>query len=310
MAYATLTTALAGTNNDLVYTAKIDGSVGALISVEYIDPGGVNKSLDIDVDGLAIKAWLATDAVGAITTTGDLLKAAIAAHPVASNLVEVTDAGSNDGSGVLTAMAAAYLSGTASAATSYATVAQLREYLKQAKTGAATDSELQNILDRATAIIDGALGFSFAAYPASASARDVRGVGGVYLELPAYQAGSITSIYEVSDRGTSDESTTLVSDWLAEETFRPYQVYRHSGWNDGAWYRVTAKWGYGAPPADIVEVTLEVAVNIWRAKDASFGQSELGVQGGGSVSYNRALTWGQRSIIEMVRTAYLGIVYA
>lgn len=310
MAYATLTTALTGANNDLVYTAKIDGSVGSLISVEYIDPGGAGKSLDIDVDGLAIRVWLATDSGSLITTTGDLLKAAIAAHPVASNLVTVTDAGSNDGSGVLTAMAAALLSGSASAVTSYATVAQLREYLRQAKTGAATDSELQSILDRATAIVSGALGFSFAAYSASASARDVRGVGGVYLELPAYEANSIATIQQVVGRGTTSESLETVSDWLAEETFRPYQVYRHSAWSDGAWYRITAKWGYGAPPADIIEVTLEVAVNIWRAKDASFGQSELGVQGGGSVSYNRALTWGQRSIIDMVRTAYLGIVYA
>jgi hypothetical protein len=192
----------------------------------------------------------------------------------------------------------------------YATVTQLREYLGQVATGAAEDAKLTAVLDRATAIVNGALGFSFAAYTAAASARDVQSIGGTYLEVPAYEAASITTIYEVSDRGMSTESTTLISDWLAEETFRPYQVYRHGGWSDGAWYRITAKWGYGAPPADIIEVTLEVAVNIWRAKDASFGQSELGVQGGGSVSYNRALTWGQRSIIEMVRTAYLGIVYA
>ena len=192
----------------------------------------------------------------------------------------------------------------------YATITQLREYLGQVATGATEDAKLAAVLDRATAIVNGALGFSFAPYTAAASALDVQSNGGVYLEVPAYQAGSITTIYEVSSRGTSAESTTLVSDWLAEETFRPYLVYRNGGWPDGTWYRITAKWGYGAPPADIVEVTLEVAVNIWRAKDASFGQSELGVQGGGSVSYNRALTWGQRSIIEMVRTAYLGIVYA
>ncbi len=192
----------------------------------------------------------------------------------------------------------------------YATITQLREYLGQVATGTAEDAKLAAVLERATAIVDHALGFSFAEYTAAASDRDVQSIGGTYLELPAYQAGSITYIKQVSSRGASDESVETITDWLAEETFRPYQVYRHGGWTDGAWYRITAKWGYGAPPADIVEVTLEVAVNIWRAKDASFGQSELGVQGSGGVSYNRALTWAQRSIIDMVRTAYLGIVYA
>lgn len=309
MAYATLTTALLGDDNDLVFTSRIEGRTGNLLSVEYIKPLGANQALDIDVDGLAIKVWLATDASGEISSTSNALKAALAAHPVASSLVSVADAAANDGSGLLTAMSTAYLSGAAGAVASYASVAQLREYLGQVKSGATMDVMLQNILDRATAIVNGALGFSFAEYGAAAD-MDVRAQGGEYLEVPAYKAASLSAIKAVTARGTEYETTETVTGWTVDETVRPYLVYRYGYWTPGQWYRVNAIWGYGPAPDEIVEVTLEAASNIWRAKDASFGQSEIGVQGQGAVNFNRALTWAQRSIIEAVRAAYLGVVFA
>ncbi len=310
MAYASLTTALIGDNNDLVFTSLIEGRAGNLISVEYINPNGNNKALDIDVDGLAIKIWLATGVAGAITTTGDLLKAALAAHPVASTLVSVADKAANDGSGLLTAMSMSYLSGAAGAVTAYATVTQLREYKPQIKAGATNDTLLASILDRATAIVNGALGFSFAEYGLTPTTRDVRASGGQYLEAPAYKAGSITLIQEVSARGTSYEVLETVTDWLAEETCRPWIVYRDDGWWLYQWYRITAIWGYGPAPDEIVEVTLEVAANIWTGKDGNSFSSDIGVQGQGSVSFSRALTWAQRSVIEAVRMGYLGVVHA
>lgn len=108
---ASLTTALTGDNNDIVFTAVTGGGVGNTISVEYIDPDAASQSLGINVDGRAIQVYLATDASKVITTTGVLLKTAIAAHPVASTLVTAADATDNDGSGVVTAMGATYLSG-------------------------------------------------------------------------------------------------------------------------------------------------------------------------------------------------------
>jgi hypothetical protein len=141
---ATLTTNLTGDNNDIVFTAVTGGGAGNDIGVTYIDPGVDNSALNVDVDGNIIKVYLATDGDGAITTTSDLLKAAIEAHPVASTLVTVADkadptlgsvitsglaqieevealwvtiAGAdkaaNDGSGVVTAMATTYLTGGA-----------------------------------------------------------------------------------------------------------------------------------------------------------------------------------------------------
>lgn len=188
----------------------------------------------------------------------------------------------------------------------YATLDQLYDYLPQLEQGE-HDAVLNDILDRATKIVDRVLGFQFADYGAVAAAKDVRHTQGQYLELPRYQAGSIASVYEVDGRGTSSETTTEITEFVEEEDGR---LYRDEGWTRGAWYRIEARWGYGPPPDDIVEVTLEVAVNIWRGRDASQWSASIGVEGQGSVSYNRALTWAQRSIIEAVRTRYQGVIHA
>lgn len=186
----------------------------------------------------------------------------------------------------------------------YATATQLREYLdaNQVADDAETTALLETILDRATDIVDGALGFSFSAY-GDASAKDVRAVGGEYLELPPYELGSVTSVYRVYDKGTSDEDTEEITDYVVLDDGR---LYRQGGWTAGGWYRVTASWGYGPAPDAIVEVTLEVAVNIWRGRSALQWSNTYGDEGGGAVTYNRALTWAQRSIIDAVRADVFG----
>jgi hypothetical protein len=128
--------------------------------------------------------------------------------------------------------------------------------------------------------------------------------------VPAYQAGSITLIQAVSGKGTSYEALETITDWQADETLRPWIIYRDGGWSRNQWYRITAIWGYGPAPEQIVEVTLEAAVNIWYGSPTASGQSEVGVPGAGAMSFSRALTWSQRAIIEGVRTGYLGLVHA
>jgi len=190
---------------------------------------------------------------------------------------------------------------------SYATVADFRNYLVQVESSTAKDAQLQSILDRANEILDDALGFSFAAWGAAPTERDVEcRYGGRWLELPYHKPASVTVVETVSGRGTSSESTEAVSDWLEETDGRLYA----DGGHCGGWYRVTAIWGYGAAPASIVEVEIEIAVNIWRGRDASSWQSDTGVDGQGATSFNRALTWAQRSIIDGVRNRYLGMVHA
>lgn len=108
---AKLTTALAGNNNDLVFTAKVDRA----IKVAYIDPAGNSKALAISVTASTISVSLATSGAGAITSTAAEIKAAIEADYLANELVAVTYPADNDGTGVVTALVATALAGGVSA---------------------------------------------------------------------------------------------------------------------------------------------------------------------------------------------------
>lgn len=139
---ATLTTALTGTNNDLVFTSRVGG--GDDISIEYVadgaastfakadastrvawssaprwaaEPQAVSSGLimaaappTLQVSGRQITVTLAHTA-GVVTTTAAQVKAAIEANPAANEIVAVANAASNDGTGTVTAMSAAFLSG-------------------------------------------------------------------------------------------------------------------------------------------------------------------------------------------------------
>jgi len=116
--FATLSTDLVGNNNDLVYTSKLPGADGNAISVEYIDPGAPDQALAIVVTAQKITVNLATGGgAGAITSTAGDIETAIGASVAASLLVSVADKAGNDGSGVVTAMAEAALTGGVTAVT-------------------------------------------------------------------------------------------------------------------------------------------------------------------------------------------------
>ena len=188
---------------------------------------------------------------------------------------------------------------------SYATVDEFKAYLKQLSgvVDAPTLADIQDVLDRATDVLDLALGFSFAAYGASATARDARAPGGDVWDIAPHEVESIESVYEVRRKATSYESTSEIDDF---EELADGRLFRGAGWVPGVWYRITAKWGYGPAPPAIVEVTLELAVNIWRSRDRGQFSDVIGVEGGGAVGYQRALTNQQRMIIDQVRMRVLG----
>lgn len=108
---AALTTALTGTNNDLVFTAKVKGAAGNSITVAYVDPGANDAALSVQVTGTEIVVSLATDGSGVITSTAAQVEAAIEASTAAAALVTVANAAANDGTGVVTAMAEDALEG-------------------------------------------------------------------------------------------------------------------------------------------------------------------------------------------------------
>jgi hypothetical protein len=114
---ATLTTALTGTNNDLVFTAKRGGASFNSVRVRYVDPATPNATQSISVSGNDITVNLATNATPAITSTAAQILAAINADASASKLVTASLAASNDGTGVVTALAYTNLSGGTSGET-------------------------------------------------------------------------------------------------------------------------------------------------------------------------------------------------
>jgi hypothetical protein len=108
---ASLTTALAGANNDLVHTARQYGSAGNILQVQYVDPAANSQALAVTVVGSLIRVSLATNGGGAITSTASLVMAAINAHVTAKTLIVSTLAASNTGAGVVVASAAVNLTG-------------------------------------------------------------------------------------------------------------------------------------------------------------------------------------------------------
>lgn len=104
---ASLSTALAGDDNDLVYTAKVNRT----IKIAYINPSANDQALSVSVTVDTINVSLKTGGAGAIESTAAEIKAAIEAHYQANELVSVANKGEDDGTGVVIAMAAATLTG-------------------------------------------------------------------------------------------------------------------------------------------------------------------------------------------------------
>lgn len=101
---------MTGTNNDLSFESKARGAWTNNIRVRIVVSGN-NTSESVSVSGLDITINSSTDGGGAATSTGDTVKAAIAASTPANALVSVADATGNDGSGVVAALAYTALSG-------------------------------------------------------------------------------------------------------------------------------------------------------------------------------------------------------
>ncbi len=182
----------------------------------------------------------------------------------------------------------------------YATFAQLQGFLTQLT---ATDKvRAEEFLEYATALVNDELrDFEFADYGEPEPHDVYVGAWSPYLYLPAYEPGSVASVYAVSRRGRDDEVTQEITDYLEESRWR---LYRDVGWAPGVWYRVTAAWGPGPAPDSIVKVTCDIAKNLWLTRDSASMTTVTGVGGEGSVVYNRALTWEQRNTIRAVRERY------
>lgn len=207
----------------------------------------------------------------------------------------------------------------------YATVAQLREYLQSLPTAngspnataaavAAKDATLTSVLDRATGMIDEHNGFSFAAYPGSATAKTIITSRTEYLFLPPHQTGSITSVVDNGSTVASTAYTVHTSD----DGRREYLVLTGTEFSRAVWSGrhavVTAKWGYGPAPVAVVEACLELAVNIWRGSTKGMFSDLIGVDpvgisvGGGGVAYSGFMTRAIRDVLAACKTSFTQVV--
>jgi hypothetical protein len=103
-----------GDDNGLTFTARAYGTDGNAIRVTYVNPAAASQALGVTVAATSIIVSLATNGGSTITSTAALVKAAIEASAAANALVSVaimtSDSGvADDGSGVVTAMAATAL---------------------------------------------------------------------------------------------------------------------------------------------------------------------------------------------------------
>lgn len=104
---AALTTAIGVAQAELVFTAKTRGKAGNDITIEYVDPEEANAAVSVDVVGTVIKVNLMPGGGEAITTTANDIIATLADN----ELVSVAKKAGNDGTGVVTGMAATALTG-------------------------------------------------------------------------------------------------------------------------------------------------------------------------------------------------------
>jgi len=165
----------------------------------------------------------------------------------------------------------------------------------------ATDDLLQDCLDRATGRVKEAMRtllgddtFDYVAYGA-ASTKIVISAPSYYFAIPAHQAGSVTL---VEYQSASDPAAyTAIADQFLEESGR---LYRAAGWGVDR-YRVTAVWGYGPTPPDSIEqLTLELAVNIWRSRDKGGFTEIVGVEGSGGIRQIAGLNKQQQMDLENI----------
>jgi hypothetical protein len=110
----TLSTALAGANNDLDFSARFPGPGSSSIQIAYVDPGVATGATTCAVSfsettGVTTITFTLKYSSG-ITAIASEIATALAACPEAQKLVTVANKAANDGTGTLIALTATALS--------------------------------------------------------------------------------------------------------------------------------------------------------------------------------------------------------
>lgn len=196
-------------------------------------------------------------------------------------------------------------------AESWASADAFRRYQPKAASDETAEATIREALERATDIARGVLRnmtgdmqLEFAGY--TTDTKRVYGSGTQFLSLPAHDIGTVTTVVYTSS------GASLAGYWEEQDDGSLLAVETATGavsyWRPGTPYTITADWGYGEPPPAVEEVVVELAVNIWQSKSAGKFSRVVGVQGGGAVGYEGALTPQQRMALENVARSLSEVV--
>lgn len=183
------------------------------------------------------------------------------------------------------------------------TVDDVQQYLLQIEdSNTAEIAVLTAVLPRAIKIVERAIGqmladvsFTFDATPAATIKYFDQAYSYVY--LPAVQ-GAVTLVeYE------SSFNTWTVID-AANYTVRDGRIWFNADGHVYRYLRITAPWGYGDCPADIAEVMIETAINIWRSKDKGGFAEMIGESGNSYLKTVASLTKAQQAVLQAYADQY------
>lgn len=192
----------------------------------------------------------------------------------------------------------------------------IRDYMGQIPDNATTDALLEDIADRASAVVEvESSPMVFAPYPAAATQQIVFSDGTAFLEVPPYQAGTLTQIRYGASTGqivaaadyTIQGQLIRLVNYYGYTGFYPNYPYPGPGWGRGPYY-VTAKWGYGPAPQQIIQVALEVATNIYQAQQSGGLRQTESVEGNIVVVQTTGLSKRQKDIIAKLKDTYRPVV--
>lgn len=161
----------------------------------------------------------------------------------------------------------------------YTTVAEFRTSgsmspTAQATTTALPDSEVTNLIERASRFFDLLCGVEpgyFEAADVSESERTFYGDGTHYLKLDRYVEGSLNASISLPEGYTVPEFIerqgylVISSSGVITQRYAPFPCA--GGWYAGVPITVLAKWGFESTPADVKLAVIELAVNLWREMD-------------------------------------------
>ncbi|MBS1797456.1 MAG: hypothetical protein JSS81_26775 [Acidobacteria bacterium] len=156
----------------------------------------------------------------------------------------------------------------------------ISDYIPEAKSNAEKDA-IGRILDGVCAFADSycrrAPGY-FNPSPADPSVRRVRGEGMRFLRLPVHVAGSVSLVtFDGQTIDTADYYESDKNGWLYLENNgfgleRTFFAACENRWIPEGLYKVTARWGYPATPADLEEAVRLTVLRVWETQKGTLGQ--------------------------------------